>query len=165
MHYTQTTLPMPLTSNQKQTIKKTQKKTIFSNSVKYIWIGPESCNIVFFCLFVFFCFCGFLLILLVLLAFSSFVCFFCLFLVKFVSPGCEGVVLCIQECGPCVIVYSGMGAWECVEHEKVHSHSVPFCMYIYIYIYIYLFICLLIYLFIPIDRNQQICGTPFRDLS
>ena len=38
-------------------------------------------------------------------------------------------------------------------------------LYVYIYIYIYLFICLLIYLFIPIDRNQQICGTPFRDLS
>ena len=53
--------------------------------------------------------------------------FFLFFLVKFVSPGCEGVALCIQECGPCVIVYSGMGAWECVKHEKVHSHSVPFC--------------------------------------
>ena len=60
--------------------------------------------------------------------------------VKFVSPGCEGVALCIQECRPCVIVYSGMGAWKCVKHEKVHSHSVPFCIYIYIYIYIFTYI-------------------------
>ena len=76
---------------QRKIRKKTKKikKTIFRNSVKYIWMGPESCNIVFFWFFDFF---------------SFFELFF------FGCPGCEGVALCIQECGPCVIVYSGMGA-------------------------------------------------------
>ena len=44
----------------------------------------------------FFCF------FLIFLVFSSVFFFFWLFGVKFVSPGCEGVALCIQECGPCI---------------------------------------------------------------
>ena len=115
--------------NQKtKKIKKKQKKTIFRNSFKYIWIGPESCNIVFFVFFDFFVFFGFFDFF-VFFGFFELFWFFWLIWVKFVSPGCEGVALCIQECGPCVIVYSGMGAWECVKHEKVHSHSVPFCYF------------------------------------
>ena len=101
------------------------KKTIFRNSFKYIWIGPESCNIGFFVFFDFFGFFNFF----AFFVFFELFLFFGLILVKFVSPGCEGVVLCIQECGPCVIVYSGMGAWECVKHEKMNSQSVPFCIF------------------------------------
>ena len=110
--------------NQKiqKNIKRTKKKQpIFRSSVKYIWMGPESCNLVFwffgsfdFLLFWFFQNLVFVVLLIFLVV-----------LVRFVSPGCEGVALCIQECGPCVTVHSGVGAWECVKHEKAHSHSVP----------------------------------------
>ena len=37
--------------NKKNKEIKKPKKTIFRNSFKYIWIGPESCNIVFFVFF------------------------------------------------------------------------------------------------------------------
>ena len=81
-----------------------------------------------FCFFLIFCFLFFLFFgVFDFFCFFEFFLFFWLFLVKFVSPGCAGVALCIQECGPSVLVYSGVGAWECVRHEKAHSHSVPFC--------------------------------------
>ena len=82
------------------------KKTIFRNSVKYIWIRPESCNIVFAAFFVFLFF-----------GFVAFLFFFLVFFVFWLDFQVL-VALCIQECGTRVIVYSGVGAWECVKHEK-----------------------------------------------
>ena len=66
-------------------------------------------SFVFCLIFFFFWFFVFFLIFLIFFGFSSFIGFLVLFnvffvflvrRVRFVSPGCEGVALCIQECGP-----------------------------------------------------------------
>ena len=56
----------------------------------------------FFLVFLFFLIFLFFFDFFVFFVFFEFFLFFWLFGVKFVSPGCEGVALCIQECGPCI---------------------------------------------------------------
>ena len=106
---------------------KKKKTTTLRNSVKYIWIGPESCNIGF--LFFSFSFFWFFFFLCFLFFFLFFV-----FWVRFVSPG-RVVYSGVRDVRNCVF---GIREWEpgCVKHEKSALSQCPvLCVCVYIYIY------------------------------
>ena len=94
----------------KKNNKNKKKKQIFRNSVKYIWIGPESCNIFFFLFFDF----------LIFLDFFD----FCDFLFRFVSPG-RVVYSGVRDVRNCVFGSGSLG----VRKTRIlpNSEGVFFC--------------------------------------